>query len=140
MWGGRAKVSLISRLQPSFHFSNHTRSFPESRAEALSPGDLLLQLGHGRHIEHDSEGDGGLQGVLIQLLLQRLFQIHPPALILFVVVPEAEVRDLERGKVTEGGRNVQKGLSTSIALIHDLGPSDSHLLLFHFSERDNSKT
>lgn len=74
----------------------------------FSPGDLLLQLGHGRHIEHHSEGDGGLQGVFIQLLLQRLFQIHPPALVLLVVVPEAEVRDLERGKVTEEAEMYQR--------------------------------
>ena len=54
--------------------------------------------------------------MFIQLLLQRFFQIHPPALILLVVIPEAEVSDLERGTVTEGSRDRQKNLP---ALVRD---------------------
>ena len=59
--------------------------------------------------------------MLIQLLLQRFLQIHPPALILLVVIPEAEVSDLERGRVTEGSRVRQKTLP---ALVRD------HFILF----------
>jgi hypothetical protein len=69
----------------------------------FSPGNLLLQLRNGRHIEHHPEVDSGLQCMFVQLLLQRFFQINPPALVLFVVIPEAEVSDLEKRKVTEGG-------------------------------------
>lgn len=78
--------------------------------------------------------------MLIQLLFQRFFQIYPPALILLVVVPEAEVGDLQRGKVTEGGRNVQKDFCSLIAQNDNLGLSNSSLQLLLFSERDNSKT
>lgn len=46
--------------------------------------------------------------MLVQLLLQGLLQIHPATLILLVVVPEAEVRDLEGRKVTEAGSHAQK--------------------------------
>ena len=59
--------------------------------------------------------------MLIQLLLQRFLQIHPPALILLVVIPEAEVSNLERERVTEGSRDRQKTLP---ALVRD------HFILF----------
>lgn len=54
-----------------------------------------MQLGDGRHIKHHSKVGSGLQRVFIQLLLQGLLQIHPATLVLLVVVPEAEVSDLE---------------------------------------------
>ena len=34
---------------------------------------------------------------------------------MLVIIPEAEVSDLERGRVTEGGRNIQENLP---ALVH----------------------
>lgn len=100
----RAKFPIfMSCLQPWFHFLTLTGSFAKAAAGRFSPGNLLLQLGDGRHVKHHSEVHGRFQCVFIQLLLQGFLQIHPPALILLVVVPEAEVSDLERRKVTDGG-------------------------------------
>lgn len=70
-----------------------------------SPGDLLLQLAHAGHVEHHPKVNGGLQAVLVQLLLQRLLQVDPSLLVLLVEVPQAEECHLGRERLRKQQRH-----------------------------------
>lgn len=98
---------ISGTFDPSSALLTSPDDFLSQAAGNSSPGDLLLQLGNRGHIKHHSKVDGGLQRVLVQLLLQGFLQIHPATLILLVVVPEAEVRDLEGREVTETGSHAE---------------------------------